>query len=399
MTACILDIGSWEDAESESVRASVALAVSVLKSRLEARGVPCVLAGGPYHPAERIASDPALARRLLHAGMEGGSTFLVLHIVGSASAELIDHVVRYLDAIAGPARPVVLLAHADVGMHPLAAALRAREALGARGRESSLTVWSTSNDADALTTISAAESTASASPAFKAWTTPLRSHIHARILGSPWTSAPWKLDSTNIREQLGMSVVDLVWTDVLQRANRSTTSMSDSVAGKAQELARALTDVLRETYAGSVTLPTVDRELESCLVNHLQSLPESPPYGLDGDDLGALSGLVLARALSDTPSLPFHAPGRRRVGSNVRCWRPLVEPCPFPPTLASFVRLVREPGGLRLLAVQGSPHDFYQRVRRGSWPTDRAHGAVGDHRASLELEARTLGIRFDVIDD
>ncbi len=398
MTACLLDIASIEESESDSVRAEVACAVSIFKSRLESRGIPCVLAGGPYHPAERIAAHPALARRLLHAGIEGGSTFLVIHIVGEASSEVIDHLVRYLDAIVSPPRPVLLVANTDRGSAPLAAALRARETLGIRNRSVVLTTWSDSSCSEAIELIRQAEISSSASPPVRAWSLPLRTHVHLRLVQSPSDAPGWRLDAAELRRKSGASIVEHAWSDLVHTANQASPLGALLAPSEHLRIAATLRDVLREAHAGSVTLPALERELEQFLVDYLDALPESPPVGLDGDDFGALSGLLLTRSASDTTHMPFHAGGRRKVGSHARCWRPLVEPTPFKAATTTFVRWVRHLTGDHVYVAVATPVAFVQLVRSGRWPSDRAHGSTGDHRANLHAEAKEIDVPITWVD-
>lgn len=388
MTFCLLETADPATMRDGAAAAAAMRAAERLLADLRETGLHAVPAGGPYHPSERVAVDLALGRRLLHAGIAAGADVPVFHVVGDPDAFLIDGLVRYLDAVVSPS-PVVIAVGAVGGARSFGAALRAREALASRGRPSLLITVSGEHRSWIDTFRAVYEATHGAGATLKE-TLPLRRHVHVRwVLESPDHEGRF-LDGAALLRDFGIRCVTRSYSTVGDAARRHPDHTTATAAGRRLLVARTALMEARNEGAGSVTFP---RGLEEDDVTTLRSTfataDDRIPFGVDGDDPGALTSLIVQRATTPLRPLAFHAEGRRGTASvpETLTTGELLSSAAVPDTLA---RLGRTPAGWTLAVKCRHPDD--DTAWLGEWPSDRAARVLGIHRDALVREAADLGI-------
>ncbi len=393
MTFCLL-----ETADPATMRDGAAAAVAVrtaerLLADLHEAGVRAVPAGGPYHPRERVAVDLPLGRRLLHAGIAAGADVPVFHVVGDPDAFLIDGLVRYLDAVVSPSPPVVIAVGSAGGARGFGAALRAREALLSRGR-TCLLVRISEADRRWIDTFRAVDAATHGAGATFNETLPLRRHVHVRwVLEAPDHEGRF-LDGTTLLRDFGMRCVTRGYSTVREAARRHPDHATATEAGRRLLVARAALIQARNEGAGSVTFPRgLEKEDVATLRSTFAAADDRIPFGLDGDDPGALTSLIVQRATTPLRPLAFHAEGRRGTAPipDTPATPELLEPVTESDTLA---RLGRTPAGWTLAVKCRRPGDDAGWL--SEWPSDRAARIPGDRADALIREAADLGISVRV---
>lgn len=389
MTFCLLeaaDSATLRDGASANLAARAA--ERLLAALLDA-GLHAVPAGGPYHPLERVAVDLPLGRRLLHAGIAAGADVPVFHVVGDPDASLIDGLVRYLDAMVAPSPPVVIAASAAGGARTLGAALRAREALSARGR-TCLLIRISDVDRDWIDTLRAVYAATHGAGAVFKETLPLRRHVHLRwVLEAPDHEGRF-LDGGALLRDFGIRCITRGWSTVTEAARRHPDHPTSTEAGRRLLVARSALIEARNEGAGSVTFPRGLADDERvALRSTFASAEDRLPFGLDGDDPGALTSLLVQRAMTPLRPLAFHAEGRR--GTAAIPDTPTTTELLMPPTEHdTLARLVRHPSGWTLAVKEREPDEDVGWI--ANWPSDRAARIPGRHKDALAREAAELGI-------